>query len=214
MPFMHSRRLLDTENTSVTFKVTRCGYTGEDGVEIECPPDRVTSFVGRILKGTEVKLAGLVARDILRLEAGMCLAGTDFDESITPIEASLGFVISKLRIQGQKFPGFAKIVDQIRNGVSKKRFGFVLQGLGPVPRPGNRILLGPDHNLVGQITSGTFSPHVNANIAMGYLSGENTLHLKSLAKAGENGQLAVEIRSHTYPVRLVKLPFVSHYSRS
>jgi aminomethyltransferase len=76
-------------------RVTRCGYTGEDGVEISVPSDKIVKVITALLesKVDKVQLAGLGARDSLRLEAGLCLYGNDMDENITPVEAALTWLI-------------------------------------------------------------------------------------------------------------------------
>lgn len=78
-------------------RITRCGYTGEDGVEVSIPADRATHIVQTLLGDQErnVKLAGLGARDSLRLEAGLCLYGSDIDETISPVEAGLAWLVGK-----------------------------------------------------------------------------------------------------------------------
>uniref|UniRef100_A0A2R9BRX7 Aminomethyltransferase n=1 Tax=Pan paniscus TaxID=9597 RepID=A0A2R9BRX7_PANPA len=74
-------------------RVTRCGYTGEDGVEISVPVAGAVHLATALLKNPEVKLAGLAARDSLRLEAGLCLYGNDIDEHTTPVEGSLSWTL-------------------------------------------------------------------------------------------------------------------------
>uniref|UniRef100_A0A2K5NDF3 Aminomethyltransferase n=5 Tax=Cercopithecinae TaxID=9528 RepID=A0A2K5NDF3_CERAT len=74
-------------------RVTRCGYTGEDGVEISVPAAEAVHLATALLKNPEVKLAGLAARDSLRLEAGLCLYGNDIDEHTTPVEGSLSWTL-------------------------------------------------------------------------------------------------------------------------
>lgn len=88
-------------------RITRCGYTGEDGVEISLPDDQTAELAERFLAykdGEVCKLAGLGARDTLRLEAGLCLYGNDIDEKTTPIEAGLAWTIGKKRREEKKFP--------------------------------------------------------------------------------------------------------------
>lgn len=79
-------------------RITRCGYTGEDGVEVSIPAERATHVVQALLGDRErnVQLAGLGARDSLRLEAGLCLYGSDIDETISPVEAGLAWLVGKL----------------------------------------------------------------------------------------------------------------------
>ena len=114
-------------------RVTRCGYTGEDGFELSIPSTRVNKVAKTILRNSNVKLAGLGARDSLRLEAGLCLYGNDMTEQISPIEAGLTWLVAKARRESRGFPGADIIVDQIKNGCPRKRVGFVLES-GPPAR--------------------------------------------------------------------------------
>ena len=75
--------------------VARGGYTGEDGFEISIPPAQTVEFANLMLKSPSVQMIGLGARDSLRLEAGMCLYGNDLDESTTPVEGGLTWVIGR-----------------------------------------------------------------------------------------------------------------------
>lgn len=212
LAFMHKCRLESVVGDSrMVLTVARCGYTGEDGFEIECPAQQVAALGQQLVQQPTVQLAGLVSRDILRLEAGLCLAGRDFDETITPIEAGLKFVIAKGRLEEgarRGFPGFEKIVDQMRSGVGRRRVGFVIEGHAPIPRPGTPIL--SSTTIVGHITSGTFSPQLHKNIAMGYLSAEDPLALDSLVARCKDRPLGISLRGQTYPLQLARLPFVPH----
>jgi len=89
--------LMSIPNIDETVLVSRCGYTGEDGFEISVSDKNATKLFDLLLKNSDVKPAGLGARDTLRLEAGLCLYGHDMNEDITPIEASLKWVIGKRR---------------------------------------------------------------------------------------------------------------------
>ena len=84
-------------NIDESVLVSRCGYTGEDGFEISVSDKNATKLFDLLLKNADVKPAGLGARDTLRLEAGLCLYGHDMNEDITPVEASLKWVIGKRR---------------------------------------------------------------------------------------------------------------------
>ena len=89
-------------------RVTRCGYTGEDGVEISVPSGQATELCERLLSfqnGQLCKLAGLGARDTLRLEASLCLYGNDIDDTKTPVEAGLAWLVAKKRRLEANFPG-------------------------------------------------------------------------------------------------------------
>lgn len=78
-------------------RITRCGYTGEDGVEISMPSEKAVEITEQLLASEvdQVLLAGLGARDSLRLEAGLCLYGSDMDEDTTPVEAGLAWLLGK-----------------------------------------------------------------------------------------------------------------------
>lgn len=93
-------------------RVTRCGYTGEDGVEISVPPQEAGDIVEKLLDSSKgaLKLAGLGARDSLRLEAGLCLYGNDMDEKTNPVEASLSWLVAKCRRTTADFPGAPNIL--------------------------------------------------------------------------------------------------------
>ena len=149
-------------------RVTRCGYTGEDGFEISIPSDRVTHVADSLLGVNDgiVKLAGLGARDTLRLEAGLCLYGNDIDEHITPVEAVLVWTIGKRRRQLRDFPGAEIVLNQLKQKPAKKRVGLI--GTGP-PARGHTPVLNADSEVVGEVTSGCPSPSVQKNIAMAYV---------------------------------------------
>uniref|UniRef100_A0A8C7VBC8 Aminomethyltransferase, mitochondrial n=1 Tax=Oncorhynchus mykiss TaxID=8022 RepID=A0A8C7VBC8_ONCMY len=122
-------------------RLTCCGYTGEDGVEISVPKSGVVAVTEHLLANSEVKLAGLGARDSLRLEAGLCLYGNDIDESTTPVEATLLWTIGKRRRQANDFPSAEIILPQIK---ARKRVGLVSSGPPvrqhtPIPRVSYRI---------------------------------------------------------------------------
>lgn len=86
-------------NIDETVLISRCGYTGEDGFEISINNSKAMDLYDLLLQNKEVKPAGLAARDTLRLEAGLCLYGNDMDENVTPIEASLKWLIGKRRLE-------------------------------------------------------------------------------------------------------------------
>jgi len=91
---MHGQSaLVKTSKGETKAHITRSGYTGEDGFEISVPHAYAVSFAEALLQIPDVKLAGLAARDSLRLEAGLCLYGNDLEEDITPVEGSLTWVI-------------------------------------------------------------------------------------------------------------------------
>uniref|UniRef100_A0A3B4E5C5 Aminomethyltransferase n=1 Tax=Pygocentrus nattereri TaxID=42514 RepID=A0A3B4E5C5_PYGNA len=177
-------------------RVTRCGYTGEDGVEISVPCESVVALTERLLVNSEVKLAGLGARDSLRLEAGLCLYGNDIDETTTPVEASLVWTIGKRRRQARDFPGADIIVPQIKAKTQRKRVGLISRG-PPVRQ--HTPILSPDGRIIGEVTSGCPSPCLKQNVAMGYVE-------MSFSKVGT--PIQVEVRKKMTPAVVSKMPFV------
>lgn len=177
-------------------RVTRCGYTGEDGVEISVPQSRVVELTEKLMANREVKLAGLGARDSLRLEAGLCLYGSDIDETTTPVEAALVWTIGKRRRQTKDFPGADIVIPQIKSKTARKRVGLV--STGPPVRQHTPVL-SPDGKVIGKVTSGCPSPCLKKNIAMAYVDA---------AFAKNETALQVEVRKKAVPATVSKMPFV------
>ncbi len=177
--------------------VTRSGYTGEDGFEISVAAGDAEALARTLLSEPEVAPVGLGARDTLRLEAGLCLYGSDIDETTTPVEAVLLWSIGKRRRVEGGFPGAAVIQDQIANGVSRKRVGIVPEGRAPARA--HTPTLDTDGNRVGEVTSGGFGPTRGGPIAMGYVPTE-------LAAVGT--PLGLEVRGRTLPAVVARMPFV------
>jgi aminomethyltransferase len=189
--------------------VTRSGYTGEDGFEISLPSSIVEKFAEALLAQERVKPIGLGARDSLRLEAGLCLYGSDIDETTTPIEASLGWAIQKSRrpggVHAGGFPGESKIFQEVEQGAPRRRVGLRPEGRAPV-RGGAALYDREDANEpIGHVTSGCFGPTVNAPVAMGYVT-----------RGIPDGTVVfAELREKRIPTQLVALPFVKpNYKRS
>jgi len=182
-------------------RITRCGYTGEDGVEISIDPNQAPGVIEKMLasKKANAKLAGLGARDALRIEAGLCLYGSDITETTTPIEANIAFVVAKRRRQTLGFPGAEIIVNQIQNkSWSKRRVGFIAQP-GRSPRGHLPIMDPMDKAAVGYITSGCPSPCLGKNIAIGYVD-------KADSKNGK--VLHVDFGKKHSEITVTKMPFV------
>jgi aminomethyltransferase len=179
--------------------VSRSGYTGEDGFEVSVPADRAEALADRLVAEPEVMPAGLGARDSLRLEAGLCLYGNDIDELTTPIEAGLAWVIGKRRRAAWDFPGAAAIRDQLENGAARHRVG--IRPDGRAPARAQTDIVADDGSAAGIITSGGFSPTLNAPVAMGYVR-------KDLAADGT--ALHLIVRGKNLPARVVPMPFVPH----
>ena len=179
--------------------VSRSGYTGEDGFEISCPADGAEELAGMILAEKGVAPAGLGARDSLRLEAGLCLHGSDIDETTTPVEAALSWSISKRRRADGAFRGATVVRDQLIGGTSRKRVGVRPEGKAPA-RAGAGIL-NDGGRAIGEITSGGFSPTLEAPISMGYVETD-------FAKPGT--KVFCVVRGRKMPAKVVTMPFVPH----
>ncbi|KAK9745219.1 Aminomethyltransferase folate-binding domain [Popillia japonica] len=179
-------------------RVTRCGYTGEDGFEISLPSVKAVDVAREILTNEDVKLAGLGARDSLRLEAGLCLYGTDITEETTPVEAALSWLISKRRRRVLGFPGSDIIINQINDGSIIKRIGIIFAD-GPPARQGSVILDESGGKVLGSVTSGCPAPSLGRNIAMAYVPVEFSK---------PETKLCVKIRDKLYNAVVVKMPFV------
>ena len=178
--------------------ISRSGYTGEDGFEISVPAGDAEALADRLLAHAAVVPAGLGARDSLRLEAGLCLYGNDIDETTTPIEAGLTWVIGKRRKMTWDFPGGAVMRDHLDNGAPRLRVGIRPDGRTPA-RSGTEIVD------AGMVTSGGFSPTLSAPIAMGYVR---------RALADDGTALTLTVRGKALPATVVPMPFVPHkYAR-
>lgn len=179
----------------VELSVTRCGYTGEDGFEISLLATEAEAFARLLLEQPEVRPAGLGARDSLRLDAGLPLYGHDITPETTPVEAGLSFAIAKRRRNEGGFPGSARILVELLEGPLRRRVGLKLGGRQPA-REGALILAGDAQ--VGVVTSGGFSPTLEAPIAMGYVDA---------AHAAVDTPLAIEVRGKRLQAHVVPLPF-------
>ncbi len=183
------------EVAGVPCLVSRSGYTGEDGYEISVPEKDAVALTKKLLGEAEVKPIGLGARDSLRLEAGLCLYGHDIDETTTPVEGTLNWVIGKRRREEANFPGAKIILGQIANGAARKRVGLLPEGKAPA-REGTEIVA--DGKIIGTITSGGYGPTVGGPIAMGYVD-------TGYAKVGTEVELMV--RGKGRPAKVVAMPF-------
>ena len=181
-----------------TLIISRSGYTGEDGFEILAPASIAKAFWDTLLADERVKPIGLGARDSLRLEAGLPLYGHDLNETISPIEADLGFAVSKRRREAADFPGAARILAERENGPARKRVGLVVEG-APA-RDGAEILDGAGA-VIGVVTSGGFAPSLGKAIALGFVPP---------AHVAVGTRLQVSVRGRAQAAEVVPTPFVPH----
>ena len=173
--------------------IARTGYTGEDGVEIALPEEAAVTLWQQ-LRDAGVQPCGLGARDTLRLEAGMNLYGSDMDESVSPLDCGLQWTVA-WEPANRDFTGRAALQAQHDSGSARIMSGLVLQGRG-VLRGGQKVYQG--EQLLGEVTSGTFSPTLQKSIAFARLS------------STVDGVVEVAIRDKRVAASVVTIPFVKN----
>ncbi|MFW8633525.1 glycine cleavage system aminomethyltransferase GcvT [Cribrihabitans pelagius] len=184
-------------------RISRLGYTGEDGYEISIPADKAEEIARAFLAHEDCEPAGLGARDSLRLEAGLCLYGNDIDQSTSPIEASLGWAIQKRRKEEGGFPGAARIQKELADGAARKLVGIKPEGRAPA-RQGVEVQ-SPEGESLGSVTSGGFGPTVGGPVAMGYVAASHS---------APGSKVNLTIRGKAQPAEVAALPFVTqNYKR-
>jgi aminomethyltransferase len=179
--------------------VSRSGYTGEDGYEISVANKDAVKLAEALLAMDQVEPIGLGARDSLRLEAGLCLYGSDIDTTTSPVEAALEWAIQKVRRKGGEraggFPGADRILDELENGASRRRVGLLPGGRAPM-RHGTGIFAGD--NAIGEVTSGAFGPSIERPMSMGYVA---------IDHCASGTDLEGEVRGKRMPVTVADMPF-------
>lgn len=184
--------------------IARTGYTGEDGFEIMAGFSDIPEIWNRLFsvkvdyagKPTALVPVGFGARDTLRLEAGMLLYGHDMNDETTPLEAGISWAIE---LNKPDFIGKQALVDQSRSGLQKKLIGFEMMERG-IPRAGCAILKGQKN--IGEVTSGSFSPTLQKNIGLGYVSA---------GESASGNEMGIQIRDKSVGAKVVSVPF---YKRS
>ncbi len=202
-PDVADLRFMETKVTPVggaDCRVSRLGYTGEDGFEISMPADAAVDIARKLLADDRVAPVGLGARDSLRLEAGLCLYGNDIDTTTSPIEAQLNWIIQKRRREAGDFPGAKRILAEYADGPSRKLVGIRPDGRGPA-RQGT-VICDKAGEEIGRITSGGFGPTVDGPVSMGYVDSGH-------AEPGSPVDLMV--RGTARPGEVVALPFTPHH---
>jgi aminomethyltransferase len=172
--------------------LARTGYTGEDGFEVMLPIEAGQAFWRSLLE-SGVTPCGLGARDTLRLEAAMALYGQDIDETTTPLEAGLGWLVHLDRVGD--FLGRKVLEQQKANGTSRRLVGLQMQGRA-IARHGYPVVF--EDQPIGIVTSGSVSPTLGYPIALAYVPPQ-------FSKVGQ--EVAIAIRGKTYPATVVKRPF-------
>ena len=172
--------------------VSRTGYTGEDGFELYFNAAHAAPIWTALMKGGAVTPTGLGCRDSLRLEMGMALYGNDIDDTVTPLEANLGWVV---KMKKGDFTGRAALEAQKAAGITKKLVGFTIADRS-FPRHGYPVFVNGQPS--GQVMSGTLSPSTGLAIGTAYVPTDH-------AKPGNT--LEVEIRGKRFTGTIVKMPF-------
>jgi aminomethyltransferase len=172
--------------------VSRTGYTGEDGFELYFPNESAATIWDALTANPAVTPTGLGARDSLRLEMGMALYGNDIDDTVTPLEANLGWIV---KLKKADFVGKDALVRQKEAGITRRLIGFTTSERS-FPRHGYRVLYKGEPS--GTVCSGTMSPSLNVPIGTCYLPKEG---------ASEGTGFEIEIRGKRIPAVVVKMPF-------
>ena len=175
---------------SVPVRLSRTGYTGEDGVEIEIPAADA-EVLWTVLRDAGCTPCGLGCRDTLRMEAAMPLYGHELDRSVTPVEAGLGWAVNK----AGGFIGAEACLAQLSQGPARVLVGLKMAEKR-VPRQFYPVLR--DGVVIGSITSGTLSPTLGYALGMAYVSAPH---------AHPGTQLMVDIRGQHLAAEVVPLPF-------
>lgn len=174
--------------------VSRTGYTGEDGFELYCPwsgTEKIAELIFEKGKAEGLVLAGLGARDGLRLEAGYPLYGHEISERISPLEAHLDFVV-KLD-KRRDFIGKEALLMQKKQGLEREVVFFKLDDRR-IARSKNKVF--EEGKCIGEVVSGAFSPSLNQPIG------------SAMVNCPHSGKLEVEIRRNRIPLLIIEIPFV------
>ena len=175
--------------------ISATGYTGSGGFEIYCKNNEVKHIWDKVMEAGEpygIKPIGLAARDTLRLEMGYSLYGNDIDDTTSPFEAGLGWIVKFTK----EFTNSERLSEEKKQILKRKLVAFELNDKG-IPRRGYDIV---DHEgqAIGKVTSGTMSPSLNKGIGLGYVD----------AKFVPFGtEIFIQVRKKALSATVVKLPF-------
>lgn len=179
--------------------ISRLGYTGEDGFEISIPGSLASHLWQEILSNPQAKPIGLGARDSLRLEVGYPLYGHDLDDTTSPVEANLSWIIRK---QNRQFLGHERITNELNQGTTRLRVGIHLAEKA-IAREGIE-LFDPQGKIIGTISSGGFGPTINGPIAQGYVTTSHT---------NPGTDISVGLRGKMLPATIGSLNFVETHTK-
>ncbi len=176
-------------------RITRTGYTGEDGFEIYVPPEFAAQTWDAILEAGRpfgIKPCGLGARNTLRLESGMALYGHEIGASVSPFEADLAWIVKPAK---GDFIGAAALRRQLEKGLTRKLIGFEMRERG-IGRDGYEVFA--EGQPAGWVTSGSPSPTLNKNVGFCYLP---------VARAVPGEKIEIRIRNQSVAAETVATPF-------
>ncbi|MGD9402524.1 MAG: glycine cleavage system aminomethyltransferase GcvT [bacterium] len=178
--------------------VSRTGYTGEDGFEIYADAARTGEIWDAVLASDAGPVpCGLGARDTLRLEMAFRLHGSDMDETTTPLEAGLGWIV---KMDKGDFTGRDVLARQREEGLKRRLVGLMTQ-TRRFPRPGFKVRAGDEE--VGAVTSGGFSPSLECGIALAYVARPH---------AKKTSDFSIDVRGEKVKAEYVKGPFYKEAS--
>lgn len=190
----------DVEILGEKAHISRLGYTGEDGFELSVPNEKAQEVWNKLSAHKAVRPIGLAARDSLRLEMGYCLYGHDIDGQTSPVEADLGWVMSKTN---SGFIGAKRVLKDRDSGPSRLRVGVKLTDPG-VAREGAEIFNDKGEK-IGTLTSGGPSPTLKTSIGQGYIQ-------SGFAKLGQ--KIFVDVRGRRLAGEVAQMPFVKPKTKS
>ena len=187
---------INYRNSSIDI-VSRSGWTGEDGFEAIGKPDVIAKLFMDLVSQAKAKPAGLIARDMLRIEMGFCLYGNEISEDISPIEAR--YWVFDLEKKSY-YIGRNALLQKLRNGVDMIRLGIRMKkGIKFIPRHSDKVYIPESDIEIGYITSGTFSPILQRSIAMAYIYTRYSI---------PGLEIEVSIRGRRYRGKLIDFPFI------
>jgi len=180
--------------------ISRSGYTGEDGFEVYVPADNAEIWWDKITEAGklfQISLCGLGSRDILRIEAGYPLYGCEISQDINPYEAALGWAVKLYK----NFIGKTALLKIKNAGILRTRVGFIMQDKA-IPRHGYMVYA--DGRIIGQVSSGTYSPNT-----------DNFIGMASVEQDGfyPNKNIDIEVRGRLYKAKITNFPFVAIKTR-
>ena len=191
-------RYVDAQLDGVDTMFARTGYTGEDGFELILPSESA-GRIWSLLMDKGAIAAGLGARDVLRMEAGLLLHGSDMSTEVNPYEAALERFVRPNRRRYIAGEALRRIRDE---GVSRRMVGFNMVERG-IPRHGYAIM--GESGQIGEVTSGGYSPTLDRNIGMGYVQTDYS---------AEGSRFHIDIRGRSVEAEVTSLPFYTRRRRS